>query len=354
MSYLRNCWYVAALSTEVSDAPFSRILLDERVALFRSVDGSVAAIEDRCPHRFVPLSRGKIKDGSLECAYHGLRFGKDGSCTRNPHGDGSVPRGAAVKSYPVHERDGFIWFWPGDPARADIATVPAYPFLSDPGKFRGVYGVLPVKANYELVIDNLLDLSHVEFLHPMFQQADGVEAHRTEFRQEDSVVIANRWKPNVPVHGLAGNLFWREESNSERFDARAHMRWSPPAVLHFDLGATEVGAPEEDGVCLPNAHILTPETERSSHYFWCIARNRKLDDEDISERLFKVANHIFATEDLPIIEAQQEAMGETTDLMSLKPVTLDPDVPALRARRILAQLIRQEQEAGTAGAVAAE
>ncbi len=353
MTYLRNVWYLAALSTEVADKPLARTLLDEKVVLFRTGDGSVAALADRCPHRFVPLSRGRVVDGDLECTYHGLRFGRNGACTHNPHGDCSLPRGADIRSYPVHERDGFVWYWPGDPARADISTVPVYEFLSSPDRFRGVYGRLPVKANYELVIDNLLDLSHVEFLHPLFKQPNGVAAHRTEFRQDGNVVIAKRWKPDVPVFGLMA-MFWKDESKSERFDARAHMRWSPPSVLHFDLGATEVGGDEPAGLCLPNAHVVTPETRFSAHYFWAIARNRKLDDEAISERLYTVANGIFGNEDLPIIEAQQEAMGDTADLMSLHPLTLSPDAPALRARLILARLIKEEQTLAPSATMAAE
>jgi len=132
------------------------------------------------------------------------------------------------------------------------------------------------------------------------------------------------------------------------------MRWSAPSVLHFDLGVTEEGAPEADGVCLPNAHMVTPQDEFNSHYFWSIARNRKIDDADASQHLFNVANKIFATEDLPMIEAQQENMDGRTDLMAMKPVSLEPDIPAVRARRILRQLIEDEQLQTIAPSQAAE
>lgn len=342
MPFLRNSWYVAALSGEVSDQPLARTLLNEPIVLFRRSDGRAVALEDRCPHRFVPLSRGQVRGDVIACGYHGLRFDATGACVANPHGDKTIPRNARVAARPVVERAGFVWIWMGEPARADAAQVPAYPFLETPGTWAAVYGRLHVKANYLLVLDNLLDLSHVEFLHPLLSQAEGVDAHRTEFRAEGDVVIANRWKPNSLIHGLA-KFLWT--SPAPRGDARANMRWSAPAVLHFDLGVTEVGGKPEDGVCIPNAHVMTPETELTSHYFWAVARNRRIDDPDLDERMSTTVQRIFTTEDAPMIEAQQRAMGDTTDLLSLRPVTLEHDAPALRARRILAQKIAQEREA---------
>ncbi|MFN3891575.1 MAG: Rieske 2Fe-2S domain-containing protein [Beijerinckiaceae bacterium] len=342
MPFLRNAWYVAALSGEVADKPFERTLLGEPVVLFRGSGGRVVALQDRCPHRFVPLSRGRICGDEIECGYHGLRFDAEGACVANPHGDKAIPRNARVRSWPAVERDGFIWLWMGEAARAAGTQPPAYPFLDAPGAYSAVYGSLHVDANYLLVLDNLLDLSHVEFLHPLLSQAEGVDAHRTEFFVEGDHVIANRWKPNSLVHGLA-KLLWT--SPAPRGDARANMRWTAPAILHFDLGATEVGGRPEDGVCIPNAHIMTPETELTTHYFWAVARNRRIDDREFDERMFATVNRIFSTEDVPMIEAQQRAMGPTADLLSQKPVMLEPDVPAMRARRILAQKIQEEQEA---------
>jgi phenylpropionate dioxygenase-like ring-hydroxylating dioxygenase large terminal subunit len=348
MHYLRNSWYAAALASEVTDIPLGRVLLGEKIVFFRDSKGGVFALQNRCPHRFAPLSMGKVQGDALECTYHGLRFGAGGECVLNPHGNKQIPNGSSIKHYPAAERDGFIWFWPGDPARADASLIPSFPEMSDTKNFTPVFGYLHTIANYELVIDNLLDLSHVEFLHPMFQQPDGVEAHKTEFKQDGNVIHAMRWKPNTAIHGLAGNLYWT--SPSKRGDARAHMRWSAPSILHFDLGVTEVGAPEADGICLPNAHLVTPEDEFNSHYFWSIARNRKIGDEDASQQLFSIVNRIFATEDLPIIEAQQENMNGSSNLMAQKPVSLEPDIPAVRARRILQQLIADEQGASAAQA----
>ncbi len=347
MTYLRNAWYAAALSTEVKDAPLARLLLDENVVLFRTESGEAGAIEDRCSHRFAQLSMGKVRGEALECGYHGLRFGRDGKCVLNPHGNKAIPNNAHIRGYPVHERYGFIWYWPGEPALADVSKIPAFPFNENPEEFSTVYGYLDVAGNYQLVVDNLLDLSHVEWLHPMFQQEGGVDAHRTEFFVEGHEVVANRWKPNVKKHGLHGH-FWT--SPSTHYDARSNMRWMPPSNMNFDLGATECGASVDEGVKLPNAHLVTPATELRCHYFWSVARNRRVNDEEAGRKLYEIVQRIFSTEDIPMIEAQQRNMGKVTDIMALRPVSIEPDIPAVRARRILAELIRAEQGDGKAAA----
>lgn len=341
MPYLRNTWYAGALATEVSSTPLARVLLDEPVVFFRTGDGAPVALADRCPHRFVPLSRGRVKGNDVECGYHGLRFGRDGACTLNPHGKKIVPGAAHVRSYPLVERFGFVWFWPGDPSAADPGLLPDFGFLEDTQRFTCIRGLTPIAGNYQLVVDNLLDLSHVEFLHPLLGQSEGVDAHRTEFFQEGNTVFANRWKPNSLIHGLAKKFFWN--SPSPRGDARSNMRWDPPSTLTFDLGVTEVGATVEEGVCIWNPHMPTPETEFTTHYFWLIARNRRLEDAEVSRSLFETVDNIFRTEDGPMIELQQRAMGNVSDLLALQPVMLEPDAPAVRARRTLAALIEEEQ-----------
>jgi phenylpropionate dioxygenase-like ring-hydroxylating dioxygenase large terminal subunit len=345
MRYLRNAWYVAALSGELQSGPISRELLGERMVIFRTESGQTAIIADRCSHRFAPLSLGRVDGESIECRYHGLRFGVSGNCILNPHGDKRIPLRADVPSWPTHERHGFIWFWPGDPAKADDTLIPLYPFNEDPSHFAVVYGYIHVAAHYELVVDNLLDLSHVEFLHPQFKQAGGVDAHKTSYSVEGTTVVANRLKPNVEIQGLA-RLFWT--SQSKRFDARANMRWMPPSALLFDLGGTECGAPLEEGVCLPNAHLITPASDFHCHYFWSIARNRQINNEEAGRNLHQVAQKIFITEDIWMIEAQQRNIESVTNILSLRPVTLEPDTPAVWARRILANLIRREAGEGAA------
>jgi vanillate O-demethylase monooxygenase subunit len=345
MTYLLNTWYVGALSEEVSATPLRRELFDEPVVLYRTAAGAPVALADRCPHRFVPLSMGKVKGSELECGYHGLRFDSDGMCTANPHGKQVIPARTRVRSYPILERLGFVWIWPGDPARADSALLPDYYFLKAGSGFASSLGMLTIDGNYQLLADNLLDLSHTEYLHPFIANSEGIARHNTEFLQDGDTVIANRWKPNCPVAGAVKAFFW--DSPSERYDGRSNIRWDAPSRLVLDTGGTEVGAPIEEGPQFMQVHLLTPRTEFSTHYFFGFAYDRKKDDPELGKKIVQAAHHIFATEDGPMVEAQQRAMGATSDLIAQRPVMLEPDEPAIRARRVLARLIAEERAEST-------
>lgn len=127
MNYLKNTWYAAAWNSEVEPAKlFTRTLLDEPILFFRDSKNQLNALHNRCPHRFAPLSAGKHLGDSVQCAYHGLEFGGDGNCTKNPHGDGKIPRGACVKRYPVVERYSLVWIWMGEPEKADATLIPDF------------------------------------------------------------------------------------------------------------------------------------------------------------------------------------------------------------------------------------
>lgn len=338
MEYLRNAWYAAGSTTEIGRKPLRRVLLGEPVVLFRKEDGAPVALADRCPHRFAPLSRGKLVGDELQCGYHGLRFDTAGTCVHNPHG-GSIPRLARVRAYPLLERHGFVWIWMGEAAPEPELLPDLAPF----GRLEGhatVDGYLRIAANYQLITDNLLDLSHVEFLHPAFAVEDVLETARTELVRDGRTIHSNRWKPACKVSRFL-RMFW--QSTSERGDARANMRWDPPAIMYLDVGVTEVGAAIADGVTTPFLHLLTPETAASTHYFWAMIRDRQIDDTEVDERIKRIVTQAFAEEDEPMIEAQQREIGADVDLMDLGPVLLQPDAAAVNARRTLARLIVEER-----------
>ena len=334
-SFIRNSWYVAAWPEEVSRTPFRRTYLGDAITLFRKEDGSPVALRDSCPHRFVPLSRGTLIHNEIECPYHGLRFDSSGRCTLNPHGDHKIPGAARVGSYPLLEIYGLVWIWMGEENRADPTLIPDFSIVGDRVNHAAATGYFNIKAYYELINDNLLDLSHVEYLHPHLRTADEFTP-RLELVQKGDTVWSMRYRDNVSPNNLM-KMFWTEP----RGDSRAHMRWDPPSLLYLDVGITGVGRPVEEGVAVPSVHLLTPETDTSTHYFWAFIRNRKIHDADLTERIRKVGKDSFELEDKPIIESQQENMG-TTDLNALRPVLLAPDAPAARARRVLAQKLAAE------------
>jgi phenylpropionate dioxygenase-like ring-hydroxylating dioxygenase large terminal subunit len=337
LDYLRNAWYAAGSTTEIGRKPLRRVLLGEPVVLFRKEDGVPIALADRCPHRFAPLSRGRLVGDELQCGYHGLRFDTSGVCTHNPHGD-TIPRQARVRSYTLLERHGFVWIWMGEEASEPELLPDLAPFGRREG-YATVDGYLRIAANYQLITDNLLDLSHVEFLHAAFAVEDVLETSRTELLRDGNTIQSNRWKPACKVSRFL-RMFW--QSDAERGDARANMRWDPPAIMYLDVGVTEVGAAIDAGVTTPFLHLLTPETPTSTHYFWAMIRDRQIDDAEVDARVKRIVTQAFAEEDEPMIEAQQQQIGDA-DLMDLGPVLLQPDAAAVNARRTLSRLIAEER-----------
>jgi phenylpropionate dioxygenase-like ring-hydroxylating dioxygenase large terminal subunit len=340
--YLRNAWYVAAHSDELAGAPLGRMLLEESVVLYRTASGAVCALRDRCPHRFAPLSLGRIRGEELECGYHGLRFDRSGACAHNPHG--ARPSAAKVRAYPTLERYGYVWFWPGDPARADPALLPEFKFLGDSQRFTTMAGYLHVKAHYELIVDNLLDLSHAVFVHPHFaipglSAEEQLKATVTRTTQEGNAVIAWRLRTGVPPNPTTREVFG---FGPELVDSRSHMTWFPPALLSFDVGSSLTGTADEEGLCIPQAHLITPETALTSHYFFAACRNMKRDDAEAGRRFFEALDLAFRDQDEPMIEALQRNMGTTTDLDDLDPILLRTDSAPVMARRTLKRLIAAE------------
>lgn len=340
MAFLENAWYALGWSKDIAREPISRTVLNQPVTVYRKQDGSAVALADRCPHRFVPLHKGKLKGDVLECGYHGLQFGSDGRCVFNPHGDGSIPRNAHVRAYPLVERHSMVFIWMGAAELADEAALPDFsPFDAD-GGFVSVFGTLHVHANYQLITDNLLDLTHGQYLHPLFTNPAGPATMLPKGDDDDPrMVWAKFYRPGQYPNAYFQMLGYPADQLG---DHRNFMRWTAPSHLLLDVGMTGVGRPQEEGLAIPTAHFLTPETEFTTHYFWGMARNFRQNEAALSDELLRVGLDLFDNEDKPIIEAQQEAIGRREDLLSLRPAFLPTDGPAIRARRILGEMIRQE------------
>lgn len=341
MSYLQNHWYAAAFSDELSTTPLLRTLLGEPVAMFRGESGRATALHDRCPHRFAPLHKGVVLGDDLRCPYHGLRFDAGGACVHNPLGDGKIPKAACVRSFPLAERDGIVWMWWGDQA-ADESTIRRWTEFEDQAHFNSVHGYIHVRANFQLVIDNLLDLSHAEFLHP-YLATEGFN-RRTQYSMEQhgNTVIARNWRPSEPITQLFALAYG--DNAPTHVDHLSVVTWEAPSTIRLDIGVTRPGLTAKEGPGSFQAHLLTPETEHSSHLFWKWARDFRLGDEELSVQLQANLQQAFETEDEPMIESQSAHMKGRT-LEELKPVLLPTDSASLRARRVLKQLIEQQAAA---------
>ncbi|UUX95477.1 aromatic ring-hydroxylating dioxygenase subunit alpha [Aquabacterium sp. J223] len=341
MAFLRNAWYAAAWADEVGDGLFTRRILDEPVLLYRNDAGTPVALADRCPHRFVPLHRGRKLGDRIECGYHGLQFDPDGRCVANPF-DGHLPAAARVKTYPVVERHGLLWLWMGEPARAATTAVPDFGYLDEPG-WAKVPGYKQVQAHYELLVDNLADLSHTHVLH---RSNMGAESPRGEHAvQQDGDTVRSRfWYPAIRIPPMYAR-YW-DRGGDEVVDRWTEITWNAPGCVRLDAGVTPAGRPREEGLAGIGTHLFTPETGTSTHYFYCQVRNYKVGDAATDAAVRQWQQTAFHGEDAPMIEAQQRSMGAQTDLLAMKPVLLAADAGAIRIRRVLAAMIAREAAAG--------
>lgn len=343
MPYLRNCWYMAAWADELSERGLARTFLDEPVFLFRDAEGAPRALFDRCPHRFAPLSRGVLQGGVVQCAYHGLSFGSDGACVGNPHG--RITRSLSVRSYPVAEAHRAIWIWMGDTALADPALIRDLSFLGAAPETAFSSGYLCGHGHYQLFVDNILDLSHTDYLHPDTLGGGSISRTKAEVveREDGAIFVAWRCWDDVPTPLMRGRL----PPGVEHVDSWTEVTWSAPGVISLVNGAVPAGTPREEGPNALNCHVFTPQTATSTHYFFASTRDHRLDDAELNEATRRIRAQIFSTEDEPMIRGQQERIGEA-DFWSLRPVMLPIDEGAVRVRRRMEAMIAAEQTTGAA------
>lgn len=346
MKALRNAWYVCALSSEIdAQALFYRKILGTSVLMYRKTeDGAPVAIHDRCPHRFAPLHLGKRVGNEVQCLYHGLRFDPSGKCTHSPHGDGAIPQRACVRSFPVIERYGFLWIWMGDAACADDTQIPNYDLLPGPHEHAVGYGYMHMQANYELIVDNVMDLSHVDHVHgPLLNTAGKLSPQKPPVTEDaNSVLVRWEWQQDPPI-GLLAPFLPNPTAMAEQF---VQVKWSAPACMALTVGAVQGSRDYDQAIVSWDFHIMTPESDTTTHYFFASRRNFLVDDAALNKAKMEGMIHTFKTEDEPLIAAVQEEM-ETTDFWSLKPALLTCDPAPVKARRRLAQLIEQESRSNS-------
>lgn len=343
MGLLKNCWYMLGWSTDLQPGALTtRAIAGIPMVAWRDAQNQPAVILDRCPHRFVPLSKGKCLDkGTIQCGYHGLEFNREGHCTHNPHGDGKIPRAAQVQAFPALERHGIIWIWLGATS-PDESTIPNFSVL-DPSVSHSARRYLHVKANYTLETDNILDLSHIEFLHPSTLGSDTVKQAKHEVTQDGTTVYSKRFIQAEKLAPFLRTTFGI--ADDELADRWLDVRWNPPASMLLTVTVAPTGKPRSSGRTIHIPHIFTPEKSDSSHYWYasCFVLSDHTDGAAQAEKHVEGLTVPFSNEDLPMLEAQQQAIGNQ-DFWALKPVLLPTDAAAVRARRVLDTLIQTEKD----------
>lgn len=353
--FIRNTWYIAAEPAEMDAGPIARTILDTPVAIARTTSGHAFALEDRCPHRFVPLSLGSICGERLRCAYHGAEFDVSGACVHVP-GQDMPPARAAVRSFPVIEKHGFVWIWMGDPALAgDETTVPDFLYRSDDPAWDGGYGHFEsIRVNYNLINDNLFDITHAEFVHPESFGAEEMRVYRNAEPGEE--FINRRTTYSIADRSIVfrlrlldmdeGGPFYRwmvasslgRETYSGAVDLDMEVSWAAPTFTAFLLNARPAGQAPDSGVQVCNMHAITPETNTSSHYFYRSVKN--YGPPELAAPFMDGVRAIFE-QDKPVLEAQQARVG-TRDLFDQGPVSFAGDMLQRQARRINRELLEAE------------
>lgn len=339
--FLRNCWYAAAWSHELNrEGPIARTVIGEPIVLARRSDGTPYALEDRCPHRFAPLSQGRQDGDSLRCRYHGLLFGADGRCQHVP----GPPVGApvpAVRSFPVIEQDSWLWVWMGDVAQADAALIPPAFGLNNPAWIMQS-GQLDYEANYQLVNDNLCDLSHLDFVHEGtlgFVTGGGWSDELPRLRPQQRSLRFERWfvgkaMPNQP----------------ELVDRWCTYDYHVPGIFVMENRSYPHGTAARSGSKLPDEppvsyrieqQAVTPIDERRTRYLYATGFEATMPAKAM-EGLFEVVQNAFA-EDRLIIEGQQRIVDATPHDRRMAFLPSDKGPTAMR--RLIATLIRHENEA---------
>jgi vanillate O-demethylase monooxygenase subunit len=341
MAWLKNRWYAASWSTEISPRkPLVRTFLDEPVLLWRGDESHIHAIVDRCPHRLAPLSLGSVDGNNVRCGYHGIAFdGSTGQCVDNPHG----PMSAAlhVRTYPTIEKHGIVWIWLGDPKAASPAIVPDLSFIDSQPVHAFSKGYTHAGADHRLLEDNILDLSHSDYLHPATLGGGSfTRARATVEERGDSVFV--RWEAKnehaIPI--------WQSELPDPDMpvDMVTEVSWHPGGVMTLSTWTAPAAIQSDLEIITRNAHLVTPETPRSSHYFYCNSRNYRVDDEDYNSAISAGLDYAFRHEDKPMLEAQQLRVGDA-DLLDCSPALMRIDNASTRARRIYRRLVDAEQKA---------
>ncbi|KQV57286.1 MULTISPECIES: aromatic ring-hydroxylating dioxygenase subunit alpha [unclassified Caulobacter] len=337
----RNAWYVACTPQEIAEKPLGRRICGEAMVFHRGKDGRPVALEDFCPHRGAPLSLGFVRDGELVCGYHGLTMGCEGRAASMP--GQRVAAFPPIRAFPVLERHGFIWVWPGDPAEADPAKLHPL-FWADSSDWAYGGGLYHIACDYRLMVDNLMDLTHETYVHATSIGQKEIDEAPVTTRLDGDEVVTSRF-----MEGIHAPPFWRmalrgagqpEDALVDRWQI---CRFSLPSHVMIEVGVALAGhggyhAPADKKVSSVVVDFITPETETSHWYFWGMARSFAVTDADLTDTIREGQGKIFS-EDLEMLERQQANLLAHPDRKLLK---LNIDAGGVRSRMAIDKAIAAE------------
>ncbi len=334
-NYPYNCWWVAAFSDEVSRDPLGRWLLDMPVLLYRREDGTAVAVENRCPHRGAPLSLGCLKGDDIQCGYHGFRFSPAGDCVHVPSMDAPLPA-ARIRSFPVIEQTPFVWVYLGDPAKIDHVPPPHNLGWTDDAGFAFIHGRMDIKANYMLLKENVLDLTHFGYVHAKsFGITDWVNPPRS-ITEGDTTSFHQSFvrSPLPPLFADPLGITPGTPYNRENFGS-----FVSPAL---QIGGVDLVDPDSDVVTgqFRVSHATTPIDATSMHYFYVVGRDFGNSPEEMAGLL--AGTKVGFAEDETMIEAVQDMASRDPRGKSAPEISVKADAPGIQARRIVQRWMDRE------------
>lgn len=346
--FLRNCWYAAGFSDDFGRQLTARTLLGEPVVIYRTRAGAAVALEDRCAHRRLPLSVGRLEGDQVQCAYHGLVYDGTGACTKVP-GQDRVPPTARLRVWPVADRHGYLWIWMGDAEAADPDLIPDYSWIDAAGE--NVFRIsLHLECNYRLVFDNLLDLSHLAYVHSTTtgNPALAEDAVLKTERVGDRVQIRRWIRDAVPARTFVDFAGYTGRANLWQIS-----EYQAPSYVRVSYGSCDAATPvrEDDDIWSPGTwgfrvfHGLTPETERTSHQFRTVTYDPGQTPAELIEEFHRQCDQIIV-EDQEIFAIQQRALDtdprglSAADMSSTAPIAADQGLTM--ARRMLDERLAEE------------
>lgn len=344
--FIRNAWYIAAWADDLGQKPLARRICDEPVVLFRDAEGRAAALVDRCCHRAAPLSHGCLVPAGIQCGYHGLTFDGSGKCVAIP-GQANIPDNARVRRYPLVEKNQFLWIWMGEADQADATLIVDFPYHDDKANWPNKHDCYPIKGNYMLMVDNLMDLTHLGYLHARTVGGNPAAHVNAEMKTDHTPtgLKFTRWMRNsVPPPSYV-----KAAGFQGRVDRWQEFEWVAPSSVLQWTGATDVGTDptgkREGGFQFRLFHGLTPETETSCFYFWSVANGYRQHEPEATEQLYREIAPTFV-EDKEMVEVQQARLSE---LGEPGLVNIVSDANRVIMRRFIDRLLAREN-----GALAAE
>ncbi len=335
--FLKNYWYIAASAEEVGRKLLKRWILGEPVLMYRTEDGVAVALHDHCPHRSMPLSEGELVGDAVQCAYHGLRFNADGKCIQIP-GQTSVPPRARVAVFPLIEKWRWLWIWMGDPGKADEATIPDFHWNDDP-EWTPTGGRFHIKCNYQLLVDNLLDLSHETFVHPTTIGNPALAKAPVSTETEGEAVRVRRQINGHPPPPLYAKL----KDFKGNIDRTQNIEWTPPSNIVIESRSFPSGSNDPEMVLEYRVlNGITPAKPDATHHFWAVPRNFAPEPE--VTKAFHEGSVLAFSEDVVVLEKQQEMIEHLGG--APKWIDINADQGGILARRKVKQLLETELAVG--------